>query len=160
LYLDTITLVKSLPCLAEPDKWIVIGVPSQSPGVLAFNPGNCTLTFRRPRGFMTLYSDKVNITQVKDVDEGMELFDALVDAINTTWEHRAQLVAVQKARQRPQWLDIWAQLPQTNCSKCGEATCMAFSAALLQGKREIIECVPLASDPTFNERRETLEAML
>jgi ArsR family metal-binding transcriptional regulator len=33
---------------------------------------------------MTLYPDKVYITQVKDTEEGLELLQALVDAINTT----------------------------------------------------------------------------
>jgi ArsR family metal-binding transcriptional regulator len=170
-YLHRISLSKTLPCLAEPGKIIAIGVPDRSledvlpylatlPGVIAYNPGTRSLTFRRPRGFMTLFPNKVNITQIKDAEEGLALFEALVAAINSTWEHRAELVAVEKARQRPQWLDIWAQLPQTNCSQCGESTCMAFSAALLQGKREITECIPLASDPAFNERRETLEAMV
>ena len=170
-YLQSISLTKTLPCLAEPGKIIAVGKPDRSlddvlpylatlPGVIAYNPGTCTLTFRRPRGFMTLFPDKVNITQINDAEEGVKLFDALVEAINTTWEHRAELVAVQKARHRPQWLDIWAQLPQTNCTQCGEATCMAFSAALLQGNRAINECIPLASDPTFNDRRETLEAMI
>ena len=51
-------------------------------------------------------------------------------------------------------------LPQTNCKQCGEVTCMAFAAALLQQNRSLIECLPLVSDPAFTDRRATLEAML
>ena len=76
-YLDSITLTKTLPCLAEPDRIIVIGKPSRSlgevlpylatlPGIIAWNPEARTLTFRRPHGFMTLYEDKVYITTLAD----------------------------------------------------------------------------------------------
>lgn len=171
MYLDAITLVNTLPCLAEPDRIIVIGKTSQPltnvipylatlPDVIAYNPATYTLTFRRQRGFMTLYADKVYITQVKDVKEGLELLKALTDAINATWAHRAELVAATAARSSPRLLDIWALLPQTNCKQCDEATCLAFAAALLQHKRLPSECPVLVSDPAFNDRQATLETML
>ena len=171
MFLETITLVKILPCLAEPGRIIVIGQPSQLltdvipylatlPDVIVYNPATCTVTFRRQHGFMTLYADKVYITQVQDVDEGLELLKALTGAINATWLHRAKLVAVTTARSAPRLLDIWTLLPQTNCRQCGEATCMAFAAALLHQKRSLAECLSLVEDPLFGERRATLEAML
>ena len=129
------------------------------PDVIAYNPATYTLTFRRQRGFMTLYADKVYITQVKDVKEGLELLKALTDAINATWAHRAELVAA-TAASSPRLLDIWALLPQTNCKQCDEATCLAFAAALLQHKRLPSECPVLVSDPAFNDRQATLETML
>lgn len=170
-YLTSIFLIKTLPCLAEPGKIIVIGKPDRSldevipylaalPGVIAYNPKTLTLTFRRQSGFMTLYPGKVYVTQVKDAAEGREVLDALKDAIDATWEHRAELIVVDTARRAPGWLDIWTLLPQTNCKKCGEATCMAFAAALLQEKRLLSECLPLRSDAAFSDRRTTLEAML
>jgi ArsR family metal-binding transcriptional regulator len=170
-YLEAVALTRTLPCLAEPGKIIVIGKPNRDldevipylatlPGVIAYNPETRTLTFRRQPGFMTLYPDKVYITQVKDTHEGLELLQALVEAINATWEHRAELVAVMVARRAPRWLDIWSLLPQSNCKQCGEATCMAFAAALLQEKRLLSECLPLQSDAAFFDRRATLEALL
>ncbi len=171
MYLENLILTKILPCLAEPGKIIVIGKPNRLldeiipylatlPGVIAYNPETRTLTFRRQPGFMTLYPDKVYITQVKDVDEGLELLNALVEAINATWDHRAELVAITAARRAPRWLDIWSLLPQTNCKQCGEATCMAFAAAMLQEKRLLSECLPLLSDEAFADRKAALETML
>ena len=171
MYLENLILTKILPCLAEPGRIIVIGKPNRLldeiipylatlPGVIAYNPETRTLTFRRQPGFMTLYPDKVYITQIKDADEGLELFKALADAINATWDHRAELVAVTAARRAPRWLDIWSLLPQTNCKQCGEATCMAFAAAILQEKRLLSECLPLLSDEAFADRKATLETML
>ncbi|GAB4457773.1 MAG: (Fe-S)-binding protein [Anaerolineales bacterium] len=170
-YLDSITLTKTLPCLAEPGRIIVIGKPNRLldevipylatlPGVIAYNPETCTLTFRRPHGFMTLYTDKVYITQVVDTNEGLELFAALTEAVNAVWEKRAELIAVTAKKRAPRHLDIWELLPRTNCRQCGEATCLAFAVGLLQQKRALTECPPLQSDPSFAERKATLDAML
>ncbi len=171
MYIENIILTHSLPCLAEPGKIIVIGKPSVSlaavipylatlPGIIGYNPETLTLTFRRQPGFMTLFPDKVTITQIKDAEEGLGLFSALTDAINAVWDQRAELIAIQTAKRAPHWLDIWRMLPQTNCKQCGEATCMAFAAGLVQQKRELAECLPLQADQAFAERQATLEAML
>ena len=170
MFLNTIVLTRTLPCLAEPGKIIVIGKPNRLlgevlpylatlPGIIAYNPEARTLTFRRPVGFMTLYADRVYITQLKSADEGLELLTALKDAINATWDHRAELVAVTVARRVPRPLDVWTLLPQTNCKQCGEATCMAFAVGLLQHQRRVIECPPLQADDALTDRRATLEAM-
>jgi ArsR family metal-binding transcriptional regulator len=170
MFLVSIVLTRTLPCLAYPGRIIVIGRPSRPlddvlpylatlPGVIAYNPQAHTLTFRRQPGFLTLYSDRVYITQVNNVDEGLELLTALADAINATWEGRADLVAMTAERRAPRPLDIWTLLPQTNCKRCGEQTCMAFACNLLLNKRELAECLPLHEDPAFSERRATLEAM-
>ena len=170
MYLDSIALTRMLPCLAEPGKIIVVGKPNRSldevlpylatlPGIIAYNPEARTLTFRRPAGFMTLYADRVYITQLKSADEGLELLAALKDAINATWEHRAELVAMAVGRRAPRPLDVWTLLPQTNCGQCGEATCTAFAFGLLQHKRSVMECTPLQSDEALADRRATLEAM-
>jgi len=101
----------------------------------------------------------VYITQVKNTDEGLELLAALKEAINVTWDHRAELVAVTVGRRAPRPLDVWTLLPQTNCRQCGEATCMAFAVGLLQHNRSVIECPPLHLDDALIDRRATLEAM-
>ncbi len=170
-YLDSITLTKTLPCLAEPGRIIVIGKPDRPlddvlpylatlPGIIAWNPETLTLTFRRPHGFMTLYSDKVYITQVVDTAEGLDLFDALKEAVNTVWEKRAELTAMTAKKRAPRHLDIWELLPRSNCGQCGEATCLAFAVLLIQQKRSLQECIPLQHDAAFTDRRATLEAML
>jgi ArsR family metal-binding transcriptional regulator len=171
MYLESITLVKILPCLADPGKIIVIGEPSRKlddvlpylatlPNVISYSPESCTLTLRRQPGFISLYSEKAYITKVIDADEGLELFKALVAAINATWDNREELVAMTAIKHAPRPLDIWTQLPQTNCKQCGEATCMAFACNLLLQERELDECLPLRQDAAFSERRATLAAML
>ncbi len=171
MYLDSITLTKTLPCLAEPGRIIAIGKPNHPldevipylatlPGIIAYNPETRTLTFRRPHGFMTLYPDKVYITQVVDTAEGLQLFEALNEAVNAVWEKREELAAVMKPKSAPRHLDIWELLPRSNCGACGEATCLAFAVAVIQHKRALVECPPLQSDSSFADRKATLDAML
>jgi ArsR family metal-binding transcriptional regulator len=171
MYLSGIALTRTYPCLAEPGKIIVDGKPARSlaevipylaalPGIIAYNPGVPTLTFRHQPGFLTLYANRVTITQVRDAEEGLVLLAALVEAVNATWEHRDELTAVTHSRRRPRPLDIYELLPKTNCKQCGEATCMAFAFALIQQNRAITECPGLAQDPAFANRRTTLSAML
>jgi ArsR family metal-binding transcriptional regulator len=170
MYLDEIQLTRTLPCLAEPGKVQIVGTPSRSleevipylatlPGIVAYHPERCSLTFRRKPGFLTLLVDKVHITQVKDNEEGAELLHSLVEAINTTWENRAELVAVTRPSRALRPLDIYALLPQTNCGDCGEATCMAFAAKLFMRERTVDECPPLNADPGFEDRRAALDAI-
>jgi len=170
-YLESISLIKILPCLADPGKIIVIGQPSRPlnevipylaalPGIIVYNPETCILTFRRQPGFMTIYPEKVYITQVKDFEEGLELLKALADAINETWNHRTELTAVKTIRRAPRPLDIWSLLPQSNCRQCGEATCMAFAVKLLQHEVTLSECLSLKNDGAFSERQSALEAIL
>jgi ArsR family metal-binding transcriptional regulator len=169
--IESISLVRTLPCLAELGKIIVIGKPDRSlaevipylatlPGVIAFNPETLTLTFRRQPGFLTLYPEQVYLTQVKDAEAGLEVFEALKAAVNATWEHRTELVAVNRARRAPRHLDIYTLLPQTNCKQCGEASCLAFAVLLIQQQHTLDECLPLGQDPAFADRKATLEAML
>jgi len=171
MFLESIALTKTLPCLAEPGRIIVIGTPDRPlhdvlpylatlPGIIAWNPDALTLTFRRPHGFMTLYNDKVYITQVVDAPEGLELLDSLVQAINAVWAKRAELIAVTARKHAPRHLDIWELLPRTNCGRCDEATCLAFAVAVVQQKRPLTDCQPLQSDSSFADRKATLEAML
>lgn len=164
-------MTKTTPCLAEPGKIIVTGRPSRSledvlsylaslPGVISYNPRAGAVTFRRPSGFLTIYPDRIFITQVKDAEEGLQILEALKDAINATWEGRAELVAASAARRAPRPLDVWTLLPKTNCKKCGEDTCMAFACNLLLGHRLLEECEPVYTEAVYAERRTTLEAVL
>ena len=170
-YLDSITLIRILPCLAYPDRIIVIGKPSRSldevipylatlPSIIAYNPDQQTLTFRRQPGFLTIQREEVYITQVKDIEEGLELLAALTESINAVWKHHHELVAVTTSKRTPRPLDVWELLPRTNCRQCGEATCMAFAVGLLQQTHLLDECTLLQTDADFSNRRVTLETML
>jgi ArsR family metal-binding transcriptional regulator len=172
VFLDSLELAKTLPCLAEPGRIIVIGTPTPpldevlpliaaiSPSLIAFNPRTPSVTLRRKPGFITFYRDQVIVTQVKDVSEGLEMISALRDLVNLCWKQRATVKPATEARQAPRPLDVWTLLPRTNCKRCGEATCVAFASTLLLRRREIDDCPILAQDPDFAERRKQVAALL
>ncbi len=171
-FVESIQLVKTLPCLADVSKLIVVGEPSRTldgllplvaavaPNVIAFNPVAGTLTLRRKAGFVTFYPDRVMITQVLDTSEGLTLLDEVRTLLNQCWEHRDSIQPVTAARRAPRPLDVWSLLPQTNCRQCGEATCMAFAFALLMNQARTDACRPLGADAAFADRRAQLEALV
>ncbi|MBN1451034.1 MAG: hypothetical protein JW963_08475 [Anaerolineales bacterium] len=171
MFLETILLTDTTPCLAEPGKIIVTGKPScplddvlpylaTLPNVIGFNPETLTLSLRRQPGFITIYRQRITITQVRDVTEGLSLLKALTEAINAIWEHRHELTPVTKLQRPPRPLDVYIILPQTNCKQCGQATCMAFAVNLLMGKTSLDLCLPLHTNPDYSERRAALESMI
>jgi len=167
----TITLVRTLPCLADPGKIIVIGETDAAidgvlpllnailPNVVSYHPFSGVMTLRRQPGLITLYPNKVMITQVADVEEGLVLLAALRDLLNRTWARRNEIQPRPQGRRVPRPLDVYELLPRTNCRACGEATCMAFAFGLLESRHRPEECPPLA-DPTFAAQRQALTEML
>jgi len=166
-YLHAIQLIQTVPCLAAPGKLIAVGEPSSRldevipflaslPNVISYNPVTRQLMLRRRPGFITLEPGRVSITQVADAAEGSQLLEALVETVNATWEHRHQLLAVQAARRAPRPLDLWSSLPRSNWGECGEASCLAFAVALIQGERTAGDCPPLRADHDWRLRIEGL----
>jgi ArsR family metal-binding transcriptional regulator len=155
-----ITLIRTLPCLADPGKIIVIGETDTAidgvlpllnailPTVVSYHPFAGVMTLRRRPGLITLYPDKVMITQVADVEEGLAVLAAMRDLLNRTWARRDEIERKPEGRRVPRPLDVYELLPRTNCRACGETTCMAFAFGLLESRHRPEECPPLA-DPTF-----------
>ena len=137
---SAITLIRTLPCLADPGKIIVIGETDAPldgvlpllnailPNVVSYHPFSGVMTLRRQPGLITLYPDKVMITQVADVAEGLALLAAMRDLLNQTWARRDEIQPGWKAAAYP------GRWTSTSCCReplgaCGEATCTAFASA-------------------------------
>lgn len=59
---------------------------------------------------------------------------------------------------RPSPLELYKYLPQTNCRKCGEDSCMAFAMKLIDRSAELNQCTPLLT-PEYKKKLETLEKL-
>ena len=59
---------------------------------------------------------------------------------------------------RPSPLELYKYLPQTNCRKCGEDSCMAFAMKLIDRSSELNQCTPLYV-PEFKKNLDTLEKL-
>jgi ArsR family metal-binding transcriptional regulator len=168
---SSIRLIRTLPCLADPGKIIVIGesdalldgvlplLNAILPNVISYNPFAGIMTLRRRPGLITLYPQQVMITQVADVEEGLALLAAMREMLNRTWARRDEIQPRPEGRSVPRPLDIYELLPRTNCGACGEATCMAFAFGLLEERHHPEQCPSLA-DPAFAAQRVALHHML
>ena len=56
-------------------------------------------------------------------------------------------------------LEIYDYLPKTNCGECGEATCMAFAAKLIEREVKLETCKPILEDK-FRKKYEELSELL
>jgi len=56
-------------------------------------------------------------------------------------------------------IEVYQQLPRTNCKECGETNCMAFAAKLVNREATLHECPPLL-EPKYKEAFEKLWALL
>jgi ArsR family metal-binding transcriptional regulator len=171
LLVGAIVLIRTLPCLAEPGKLIVIGETDTTidavmpllnatlPNVISYYPLAGVMSLRRRPGLITLYPQRVQITQVDDVDDGLRMLVAVRDLLNQTWARRDQIEPKTETRRIPRPLDVYELLPRSNCRGCGAATCMAFAFGLLENRYDLHQC-PGLGDAAFDARRQTLIDML
>jgi len=166
-----IALVRTLPCLAEPGKIIVVGEADAAldgvlpllnailPNVVSYNPFAGVMTLRRRPGLITIYPRRVMITQVSGVEDGLALLAAMRDLLNQTWARRDEIQPRLEGRRVPRPLDVYELLPRTNCRACGEATCMAFVFGILETRHRPEEC-PALDDSAGALQRAALDALL
>lgn len=167
----SITLVRWLPCMADPSKIIVIGETDATidvvmpllnailPNVISYYPMAGVMSLRRRPGLITLYPRRVQITQVDDVDDGLRMLAVVRDLLNQTWTRREQIQPKTETRRLPRPLDVYELLPRSNCRACGAATCMAFAFGLLENRFRPEQC-PVLSEAEFDGRRQALVDIL
>jgi ArsR family metal-binding transcriptional regulator len=170
-FVERLILIQTLPCMADPSRCVVVGRPDRSlaevlpfinavlPNVISYASSAGVMTLRRQPGFITIYPDRVYITQVQDPAEGMAMLDALADLLNKIWSHRGEIAPAAGPRRGPRLLDVWKLLPRSNCKRCGLPTCMAFAVGMLLGTATLPACTPLA-EPAAAGQRAALAAML
>ncbi len=56
-------------------------------------------------------------------------------------------------------LEAYKYLPGTNCGVCGEQTCMAFAARLIDRSKKLSECTPILEEK-FKKKHDQLDALL
>jgi ArsR family metal-binding transcriptional regulator len=90
------------------------------------------LTWKKGGHNIAFHAYEIATSNVEDREGAEKELQGLIDLVNRTWERRAEIAPDITTRQRPTPMAIYKLLPNTNCKQCGEATCMAFAAVLLQ----------------------------
>jgi len=57
-------------------------------------------------------------------------------------------------------LNLYKQLPQTNCKECGEQTCMAFAAGLIDRSKKVEDCPPLLKEKKYAKKLDALRSII
>ena len=89
----------------------------------------------------TLYPNNAMAAPFKGREHGFAFIEELVVFLNDLHDRRHKLQPSYKLyRQPPSIVDILKVLPRTNCKACGQASCMAFAAALRKGQVTTTDC--------------------
>jgi ArsR family metal-binding transcriptional regulator len=170
MLLHSYKITRILPCLADPEKIRVIAEVSNEihevfPYLNAtlkgciYNHAANTLTIRKDQKLITLHVLHITLARIEDEKEADEILRWLKGLINETYEKREQIEPNYSMAAELKALDIFKLLPGTNCRKCGEPTCLAFSVKLAGRDIEIAKCTPLFL-PEFMEKRNVLLDLL
>lgn len=125
-----------------------------------YHKGANSITWKKGGHNIAFHPYEIATSNVEDRNGAINEIKGLVDLVNRTWERRAEIKPSEETKRRPKPMQIYQLLPKTNCKKCGEATCIAFAAGLILGKRSPNECTPLQHEVSLAENKAALEAIL
>jgi ArsR family metal-binding transcriptional regulator len=117
------------------------------------------LTFKRDGKGIAMYPRQIAVTKLRDREEAVQVLEQLKDLINSTYERRGNIQPCYKKGGEIKYLDVFKLLPGTNCGECGQQTCLAFAARLVQQEATISQCSPLFSGQ-FEEKKKKMLEML
>lgn len=159
-----------LPCIADVSKIRVVAelerdireilpyLNAQVDGAIYIKETH-TLTFSKNDTLITLYPREVKMAKVESRESAQEILAWLQKKINQVWEEKDKIKPLYERRNELKPLDIYAYLPQTNCRKCGEESCLAFALKLVQRKVSVMGCSPLFT-PELAKKRQKLLSLL
>jgi len=124
-----------------------------------YKPNTKTLSFRHNGKSITLFPKKIAVSRLRDEKEAKEVLEWIKKTINETYDKRDSIEPSYKSRDRLTLLDVYKLLPMKNCRECGELTCMAFAAKVVEEKVEIDQCKILFSSD-YREKKEKLLEIL
>ena len=166
MFLNTIKIIETSPCLAEKELFKTVSRASVSlTDILPYlnrvlektdyQPVSHSLVFKRGIIGITIQEDKISLTRFANMTEAYEILDWLKDLINDTYENRESISPDYSVLKQVGLLKIYTLLPKKNCRKCKEAGCMAFAGRLSKYEANIEDC-PLLLESEFADLYEKL----
>ncbi len=89
---------------------------------------------------VSLKEGEISWAIVSDREEAKESFKHILDFLENTWVRQKEITPSYKPVTKPPVLEIYKNLPRTNCKKCGFESCYAFSIALTIAEAEPSLC--------------------
>ena len=114
-----------------------------------------SVTFQSSGRLMSVQEHTITVNGVTDENHGRKIVEWLIREINATWQLRGEITPSFEVALKPTVIELLKYLPKTNCSKCGDPTCMVFAVRLKEGAKGAEQCPELES-----EQLKELEALL
>jgi len=108
-----------------------------------YDPDLPTLVWKEGAHKFFIRKNEFGINNLHDRAHAERKVAKFMEQMNDVWERQDAIEPDVTSRKPPAVLEIFRQLPGTNCRECGLASCMAFAAALAQGDKTVEECPPL-----------------
>ncbi len=164
--LESVEISYISPCLADPSK---IRLKALFPRDISevfpylnarikhamYNHEGENISLYREFRLITLYPEEMTIIKALNSTDAWQTIDWLQELINDTYARRDEIEPDYRLKRRAHPLQLYAWLPQSNCRKCGEWTCLAFAAMIFSGQQKLERCEPL-KETRYREHREVL----
>jgi ArsR family metal-binding transcriptional regulator len=122
------------------------------PGKVNYIKDKKILTLNIADRLVTIYpSGKISMNKTVDESDAISVVKDIMGQINEAYlelgnDNPADYSKLNEKLSKIGPLTIYNCLPKTDCEKCGETTCMAFSIKLLAGDINLNQCQPLHED--------------
>jgi ArsR family metal-binding transcriptional regulator len=125
----------------------------------SYHPAARALMWKRGGHAVAFHAHDIGVSNVEDRQAAAEELEDLIRIVNQTWNRRGEVIPDHTAHRRPTLMEVYRQLPKTNCRECGEPTCYTFALKLIAGMKAVADCPPLA-EWEFSGQLAALQAML
>ena len=142
------------PCVADSTKIRIIAHISGDLGEVfpylnaemreaCYNENGPTFTFMHGYRMISVYPRRIAVAKADEIIDAWAVLEMIRRRANEVWARRGQITPSYEMREKPPALEIFKRLPRTNCTACGELTCLAFAVKLWQGQAALDQCRPV-----------------
>jgi ArsR family metal-binding transcriptional regulator len=105
-----------------------------------------SVSFKSQGKMITVHADKIAVNALRDEAEAKKIVEWLKREINSAWENRDSIEPSYESAPRPAITEIIKLLPKTNCTECGQPTCMVFATQVADGGKGPEDCPPIGEE--------------
>jgi cysteine desulfurase family protein len=151
------------PCYSDPNKIRTIAsLPRNVEELLpylnavlrgSYHKEGKTFTFSYEKRPVVVEPEQIIVGKTENIDKVKEILDKVIRILNRVARDRDKIIPSTRPRPQLSPYAIYKHLPRTNCRECGEMTCLAFAAGLIQEQYEMAQCPALQGSSREQERQ-------
>ena len=169
-FLNEVKIITVLPCIAIPGRIRFIAelgndISEVMPYLntvldgAIYNHAGHNITLKKEDRLIGIHGREFSAGKVIDLKDADNLINWFRDLVNDTYSKRESIKPNYERKKKLTALDVYKLLPQTNCKKCGELTCIAFAIKIAAEEKNIMVCADLFSGK-YQDKRDELIKML